>query len=64
MIEEYGDQCWHCGGPFEELDHHPVPVYLGGAHKLSNVKPSCAGCNDRGRPPASERSPSQDHATA
>lgn len=64
VIEEYGDKCWHCGGPFEELDHHPVPVRLGGHHKLSNVKPSCTKCNDRGRPPKSEKRPSQDHATA
>ena len=64
VIEEYGDQCWHCGGPFEELDHHPVPVRLGGHHKLSNVKPSCMKCNDRGRPSKSEKRPSQDHATA
>jgi len=65
VIEEYGDRCWHCkDAPFEELDHHPVPVRLGGHHKLSNVKPSCMKCNDRGRPPKSERRPRQDHAAA
>ena len=32
LIAKYGDECWHCGGPFEQLDHHPVPVVRGGAH--------------------------------
>lgn len=34
LIARYGDACHHCGGPFEELDHHPVPVLAGGAHTL------------------------------
>ena len=45
VIDIYGDACVHCGGPFEELDHYPVPVALGGPHKLANVRPSCAPCN-------------------
>lgn len=45
VTARYGDACKHCGGPFEHLDHHPVPVALGGHHTLDNVKPSCADCN-------------------
>lgn len=45
LIARYGNQCWHCGGPFEELDHHPVPVAHGGPHILENCKPSCVRCN-------------------
>lgn len=48
LVAEYGDQCWHCGGPFEELDHYPVAVVHGGTHTLENCKPSCAACNSVG----------------
>lgn len=65
VIEEYGDECWHCKeAPFEELDHFPVPVRKGGHHKLSNVRPSCARCNVRGRPSAAERELGQERAAA
>lgn len=45
VIARYGDACAHCGGPFEELDHYPIPVSEGGPHTLANVRPSCAKCN-------------------
>lgn len=45
LIERYGDKCFHCSGPFEQLDHYPLPVALGGSHDLENCKPSCARCN-------------------
>ena len=46
VIELYGDQCWHCkDAPFEELDHHPIPVVAEGPHTIENVKPSCVRCN-------------------
>lgn len=45
LIDRYGDECFHCGGPFEQLDHYPVPVVRGGSHSLENCKPSCAACN-------------------
>lgn len=41
----YGNDCFHCGGPFEELDHYPVPVISGGVHALANCRPSCKSCN-------------------
>lgn len=47
LIDRYGDQCWHCGGEFEELDHWPVPVSRGGHHVIENCKPSCASCNQK-----------------
>lgn len=46
VISAYGDRCFHCEtGAFEELDHFPVPVHLGGPHTLANVKPCCVPCN-------------------
>jgi len=45
LIARWGDTCWHCGGPFEELDHYPLAVALGGAHTLDNCRPSCLRCN-------------------
>lgn len=45
LIDRYGDACVHCGGIFEELDHYPVPIALGGAHSLENCVPSCLACN-------------------
>lgn len=48
LIDRHGSTCKHCGGPFEELDHYPVPVALGGAHSLENCVPSCAPCNRAG----------------
>lgn len=47
VVAKYGDACAHCGGPFEELDHYPVPVSQGGPHTLANVRPSCVACNRR-----------------
>lgn len=61
VINTYGNKCWHCGGPFEELDHHPVPCARGGHHVIENVKPSCITCNRKGagarraNKPATER---------
>lgn len=53
VIELYGDQCWHCkDAPFEQLDHHPIPVAAEGPHTIENVKPSCARCNNAGSPAA------------
>lgn len=48
LIAKYGDKCWHCGGPFQELDHHPVPVREGGPHTIENCRPSCTPCNRDG----------------
>ena len=45
LIDRWGNACVHCGGPFEQLDHYPVPVVHGGAHTLENCKPVCAPCN-------------------
>lgn len=47
VVDRYGDACAHCGGPFQELDHYPVPVSAGGPHTLDNVRPSCVPCNRR-----------------
>ena len=45
LLDRWGEYCFHCGGPFECLDHFPIPVKLGGEHSLSNVRPSCMSCN-------------------
>ncbi|WP_193043168.1 HNH endonuclease [Mycolicibacterium baixiangningiae] len=47
VIARYGDACAHCGGPFDELDHYPVPVRHRGPHTLENVRPSCTPCSRR-----------------
>ena len=47
LLAEYGDSCWHCGGPFEEIDHFPIPVSKGGPHTLENCRPACRKCNKR-----------------
>ena len=48
LIARWGDACWHCGGPFEELDHYPIPVAKGGHHVIENCRPSCTPCNAKG----------------
>lgn len=48
LVARWGDACWHCGGPFEQLDHYVTPVALGGHHTLENCRPSCAPCNMAG----------------
>lgn len=45
LIDRYGDQCFHCGREFEELDHYPTPISRGGHHVIDNCKPSCVSCN-------------------
>lgn len=45
LIARWGSDCWHCGGPFEELDHYEVPVSMGGPHTLESCRPSCKPCN-------------------
>jgi 5-methylcytosine-specific restriction endonuclease McrA len=44
----WGNRCWMCGGPFENVDH-VKPVAKGGAHLLANLRPSCADCNSKKR---------------
>lgn len=48
LVERYGDRCYHCGAPWSELDHYPVPVAHGGPHTIENTKPSCVTCNRKG----------------
>lgn len=45
LTARWGDACWHCGGPFEELDHWPLSVRDGGRHSLESCRPSCGTCN-------------------
>ena len=45
LTARWGEACWHCGGPFEQLDHFPVAVINGGSHTVENCRPSCADCN-------------------
>lgn len=44
--KQWGEACWMCGGPNEEIDH-VKPLSVGGAHALSNLRPSCQACNRR-----------------
>ena len=43
-LSMFGNHCWMCGGPFEEIDH-VIPLSKGGLHTLSNLRPSCIKCN-------------------
>lgn len=45
LLDRWGDVCFHCGGPFECIDHFPMPVVAGGEHSLANTRPSCNRCN-------------------
>lgn len=40
----WGNKCWMCGGPFENVDH-VKPLAAGGAHCLANLRPACKRCN-------------------
>jgi 5-methylcytosine-specific restriction endonuclease McrA len=46
LIDLHGDECYRCGGPFEQLDH-VLCVRAGGPHTLGNTKPICARCNQQ-----------------
>lgn len=48
LIARWGDKCFHCGGPFDELDHWPLAVVHGAAHTLESCRPSCISCNRKG----------------
>lgn len=44
-VDYYGGKCWICKSrPYEELDH-VKPISKGGAHILSNLRPTCMPCN-------------------
>ncbi|MGK7221523.1 HNH endonuclease [Kocuria flava] len=51
LAARYGDACWYCGGPFEELDHN-IPVAANGPHTLENCRPACSSCGRRDSHPA------------
>lgn len=40
----WGNCCWLCRGPYEEVDH-VIALASGGAHCLSNLRPICRSCN-------------------
>jgi 5-methylcytosine-specific restriction endonuclease McrA len=44
----FGNRCWMCRGPFEDVDH-VKPLSKGGLHVLSNLRPACSDCNNRKR---------------
>lgn len=49
LTARHGDACAYCGGPFERLAYHPVPVAQGGVHSLENCWPSCTACATQSR---------------
>jgi 5-methylcytosine-specific restriction endonuclease McrA len=50
----WGNRCWMCGGPFEQVDHM-IAIALGGPHVLANLRPACQSCNaSKGAKPLSE----------
>lgn len=38
-IEVWGEKCWICGAPYEEIDH-VLPIGLGGPNWPSNIRPA------------------------
>jgi 5-methylcytosine-specific restriction endonuclease McrA len=42
----FGERCWVCGGPFQEVDH-VIAIARGGPHCLANLRPICRSCNAR-----------------
>lgn len=59
LVWLHGDECYHCHGEWNSLDHWPVPVSQGGHHAIYNAVPSCMDCNRR-----SYRRPDTSTATA
>ena len=47
-MEMWGEKCWICGGPFEEVDH-VKPLAKGGSNWPANLRPACRPCNLRKR---------------
>ncbi len=45
-MEYWGNRCWMCDGPFENVDH-VKPLARGGADALMNLRPACRSCNAR-----------------
>jgi 5-methylcytosine-specific restriction endonuclease McrA len=43
-MEYWGNRCWMCNGPFEEVDH-VKPIARGGPEILANQRPACKPCN-------------------
>jgi 5-methylcytosine-specific restriction endonuclease McrA len=43
-IAYFGERCWCCGEPWEQLDH-VKPIAKGGPHLPANLRPICAPCN-------------------
>lgn len=48
ILAEYGNCCWVCELPLDKVywDHYQ-PLAKGGAHVVSNLRPSCNPCNTR-----------------
>jgi 5-methylcytosine-specific restriction endonuclease McrA len=40
----YGNRCWVCGAPGEQVDH-VKPLVKRGPHMLANLRPICGWCN-------------------
>jgi 5-methylcytosine-specific restriction endonuclease McrA len=45
-IAYYGERCYLCGAPYEQMDH-VIPLSRGGSEWPANQRPVCARCNFR-----------------
>lgn len=45
-VAAFGDKCAYCGADWAHLDH-VKPLFLGGPHCLSNLRPACVTCNSK-----------------
>jgi len=47
-LEEFNGMCAYCNLPYDKpIMEHMDPLFLGGAHDISNVVPVCNDCNAR-----------------
>lgn len=44
ILRSWNYTCYHCGGPYEELEH-VIPVSKAGGTTASNCRPVCSYCN-------------------
>lgn len=46
-LEHYDWRCAYCGGSYEELEEHRIPIDRGDGTTAKNCVPSCQSCNRR-----------------
>jgi 5-methylcytosine-specific restriction endonuclease McrA len=47
VLERDAHTCRWCGGPADQVDHHPIPYSAGGPSTEANLVAACGTCNRR-----------------